>query len=198
MLRHWEVDTPWAQQQVVAAAFGPGDSMLVLTAARVVHWVPLGEGGGAPVSLSVKVGCRSARRRRAKWGGGRLTAGGVGAAAGCSHDSALNSTPSTRSATTAACAASCSTSARARCWWAATARARRLPRRAPPHLARTPARRRTPTLQTARRCRCGGLRGAALSTPAPGGAPAGRGSLAGSSAARSARTACRRAHGAAA
>ncbi|KIY99835.1 hypothetical protein MNEG_8122, partial [Monoraphidium neglectum] len=59
VLRQWDADAPWAAQQVVAVAFGPGGSLLLLTAARVVHWVQLGPehggGGGADVITSFSV-----------------------------------------------------------------------------------------------------------------------------------------------
>ena len=50
------MDAPWARLQVVAAAFGPGDSLFLLTAARVLFWVhpgerPAGGGGGTLASL---------------------------------------------------------------------------------------------------------------------------------------------------
>jgi hypothetical protein len=55
VLRQWEVDAPWARLKVVAGAFGPSSSLLLLTAARVLYWVHLdgssgGHGGGGGVA----------------------------------------------------------------------------------------------------------------------------------------------------
>jgi hypothetical protein len=45
-LRRWGPDAPWAAQGLVDAAFGPGGSLLLLTAARVVHWLQPAGGAG--------------------------------------------------------------------------------------------------------------------------------------------------------
>jgi hypothetical protein len=48
--RQWEMDAPWAAEQLVAAAFGPRcASMFLLTAARNVYWVQLGGAGSGSV-----------------------------------------------------------------------------------------------------------------------------------------------------
>jgi hypothetical protein len=41
VLRRWEADAPWARLRLVAAAWGPGGSLFLLTAARVLYWVQL-------------------------------------------------------------------------------------------------------------------------------------------------------------
>lgn len=64
ILREWDPDGPWGSQRLAAAAFGPGGSLLLLTAARSVVWVRPGAGEGEDSVLgtfSVKVGGGSYR-----------------------------------------------------------------------------------------------------------------------------------------
>jgi len=51
VVRSWEVDAPWAAQQLVAATFGPGGGLFLLTATRTLFWLQL-DGGDATSSSS--------------------------------------------------------------------------------------------------------------------------------------------------
>lgn len=39
LISHWDPSWPWAQLQLVAACHGPGNTLLLLTAARVLYLV---------------------------------------------------------------------------------------------------------------------------------------------------------------
>ena len=88
-LRAWGAGAPWARLGLVAAAFGPPGSLLLLTAARVLYWLRPGSGNGgsggdgdggggsgdAVVTLNLKVrlavggsgGNRAQREQKGQW-----------------------------------------------------------------------------------------------------------------------------------
>jgi hypothetical protein len=52
LVAQWDASWPWARQQLVAACHGPGDTLLLLTAARTLYLISHG-GGGSHSSMAL-------------------------------------------------------------------------------------------------------------------------------------------------